>query len=770
MQTLRRIFTASLISPRKASAHALGRAAPFSASGLSQTVLSDSASLDLLSEQLKRDFGFYSEHTRDPIFRILPRNDGNTPAGDSLAAARVPEHEYASWSRSLHDASFSDIAHRVGQVDRDSASPVDPMDSSLAPAEEGQLNSFIPVWVLLGLAHALRSTDDAQRFAYLLLAAIPRAPEHYRPVLVLTAIRTSLALGAYAPLPRLVTVLCGLPIFEDPWSLDRFLSMAARYTNSSAVSHITAPWVQRVLEVIHERKLRLSLPTYRKLARNKYIAAELGKNLRLRKEGAPNVDELIHIFRHTRHERLARLAKHHDIDYHLRKSVLASTPRPVVEYLHALLDTRLVTSSPRSLSALERRSHPTYERQSAWLGRLAGMATDVQRVSSADLLSWFWQPRTAGLRNTYAYTILLNGLALRKDDKRVVRHYERMVKDAVPLDRVAAVTVVKALVQSGEGERALDFMNTVYKAGHLHRVPLKRQPVSPDGGLSREILNAFVAAMQHRRHEHMPFHVWDHGRAAFGSSPDADSLAAVLIAARQVQTHYESVSHSFRQALSGAGLLPRQKIDPRSLAETRGEALQKLREALHSRERYNWRGAPAAERARALFVHLLFEEHPNLRHVHEPQLVPSDRWTPRGIARRVFLQGTELADPVSEDAMHIEPLHLATSASKPTLITNATLRAYIHLLGPELAQARVLAWARELGFRDRRTIAFALVYFAEALSNEVSAGLTQGGEYHQLLRWVREWAGDGAPNDVHLAKAMEQVAGMRGRSGSQIVW
>ncbi|KZV60459.1 hypothetical protein PENSPDRAFT_694244 [Peniophora sp. CONT] len=135
------------------------------------------------------------------------------------------------------------------------------------------------------------------------------------------------------------------------------------------------------------------------------------------------------------------------------------------------------------------------------------MATDVQRVSSADLLSWFWQPRTAGLRNIYAYTILLNGLALRKDDKRVVRHYERMVKDAVPLDRVAAVTVVKALVQSGEGERALGFMNTVYKAGHLPRVPLKRQPVSPDGGLSREILNTFVAAMQHRRHEHTPFHV-----------------------------------------------------------------------------------------------------------------------------------------------------------------------------------------------------------------------------------------------------------------------
>ncbi|VDB87266.1 unnamed protein product [Peniophora sp. CBMAI 1063] len=770
MQALRQIFTNSLGIPRKVFVRAPGCAAPFSASGFARTVLPDSASLDLLSEQLKRDFDFYSEHTRDPLFRVIPKKDDHTPDEDTLAAARIPAHEYASWTSNLRDGSFSDIAHHLERDNHDTVAAVDPMDSSLTPAEDGETPSFIPVWVLLGLSRALRTTDDAQRFSYLLLAAVPRAPELYRPVLLLTAIRASLALGAYAPLARLVTVLCGLSIFQDPWPLDRFLSMTARYTDSSAVSHHTAPTVQRVLEVIHERKLRLSLPTYRKLAQNKYIAAELGKNLRLRKEGAPNADELVHIFRHTRHERLARLAKRHHIDYHLRKSILASTPRPVVEYLHALLDTRTTAPTAGARTLHERPSNPAYERQSAWLGRLAGMSTDVQRVSSVDMLNWFWQPRSAGLRNAYAYTILLNGLALRKDDKRIVRHYERMSKDGVPIDRVAAVTVVKALVQSDEGERALDLMHGVHKAGRLPRITPKRQPVLSDGGLSPDILNAFVASMQHRRQEHMPFHVWDHGRAAFGSSPDANSLAAVLIAARQVQTHYESVSHSFRQALSGAGLLPRRRIDPRSLAETREEALRKLREALHSKERYNWRGAPAAERARALFVYLLFEEHPRLRSVHEPELVPSDRWTPRGLARRVFHRDVEEAESMAEDPAHIQPLRLATSASKPALITKATLRAYIHLLGPQLDQARVLAWARELGFHDRKIIAFALVYFAEALSNEVSAGLTQGGEYHQLLRWVREWAGDAAPNDVHLAKAMEQTVGMRGGAGSQIVW
>lgn len=116
MQTLRRIFPASLISPRKATPHAPSCAASFSASGLSQTALPDSASVDLLSEQLKHDFDFYSKHTRDPIFRILPRDVNGTPAEKVLAAARVPGHEYASWANNLRGGTFSDIAHRLSQT------------------------------------------------------------------------------------------------------------------------------------------------------------------------------------------------------------------------------------------------------------------------------------------------------------------------------------------------------------------------------------------------------------------------------------------------------------------------------------------------------------------------------------------------------------------------------------------------------------------------------------------------------------------------------
>ena len=114
MQTLRRIFSTSLVKRSKANSYALARAAPFSASGSSQTVLPENASLELLSEQLKRDFDFYSEHTRDPIFRVLPKNDGGTPPEELLVAARVPEHEYASWSGRLRGGCFSDIARYIG--------------------------------------------------------------------------------------------------------------------------------------------------------------------------------------------------------------------------------------------------------------------------------------------------------------------------------------------------------------------------------------------------------------------------------------------------------------------------------------------------------------------------------------------------------------------------------------------------------------------------------------------------------------------------------
>ena len=116
MQTLRRILTTSLGIPRKVFARAPGCAAPFSASGFNRTALPDSATLDLLSEQLKRDFDFYSEHTRDPIFKILPRNDGIAPTRDGLSTSRISEHEYTAWADSLRNGSFSDVAHRIGQT------------------------------------------------------------------------------------------------------------------------------------------------------------------------------------------------------------------------------------------------------------------------------------------------------------------------------------------------------------------------------------------------------------------------------------------------------------------------------------------------------------------------------------------------------------------------------------------------------------------------------------------------------------------------------
>ena len=116
MQALRRIFTFSLTIHHKPTAHALGRAAQFSASSLAQTAIPDNASLALLSAQLQRDFDYYFEHTRDPIFQILLSYGINEPPTANLAAARVPLQEYASWARSLREESFTDIAHRVGQA------------------------------------------------------------------------------------------------------------------------------------------------------------------------------------------------------------------------------------------------------------------------------------------------------------------------------------------------------------------------------------------------------------------------------------------------------------------------------------------------------------------------------------------------------------------------------------------------------------------------------------------------------------------------------
>ena len=101
------------------------------------------------------------------------------------------------------------------------------------------------------------------------------------------------------------------------------------------------------------------------------------------------------------------------------------------------------------------------------------------------------------------------------------------------------------------------------------------------------------------------------------------------------------------------------------------------------------------------------------------------------------------------------------------MITDTSLRAYIHLVGPHHIQARVLAWACELKIARRRTIAYALVYYAHAMAIEKGAGLATGNEYEQLKSWVRQWAGDAAPNASELRYRAGIVKAMRNRMTDQ---
>jgi hypothetical protein len=620
------------------------------------------------------------------------------------------------------------------------------------------------VWFLFHLAFSVRTADDAHDFAYMVLRHLPVLPDIYRQAILLVTARVLLSLHCLPPFRRLVPILCGLPIYGDAWPLDRFLYMVANNVKDIDEARILGPLATTVLRVFEERRLTLSLPTYRRLAGNQFTAAEIGKDLRIRKVGSPTEDELIQMLRYSLREGDRWNARKRRTLLHLKSGPLTGTPRPIVEYLNSLLDGQAVKEfeAERCAREITRLQPSAFSRSfsdspSAWLGLLQALALRRRETSANTVLTWFWQPRKHG-RNVVAYTILFRGLNARGAYELTVREFEAWTKGRPKLDRRALLAVIEAYVHAGNPLKALTLMKDALDHGPLSGL-LHRSPVLPDGSLAAELVAIFVRHLLQRRFYQAVFAIWDHVHSAFGTTPNGDLLASTITAARvstpPPQDHLPVV---VLNALSEVGLLPTADVDPRNIEGSRADAYAAICASLEPGfKAARWRAAFARRRAAVLFEHHLFEEHPRLRAVRAPRLVPSDRWTPVGVARRILFHDRHTLQP--QDVALDAPPRLRTPAGERSVISDASLRAYVHLLGPSRDQARVLAWMRELGKAEKKTVAFALVYFGQALRLEGGSGFTYGGEYEQLKDWVAEWE----TFPLGMREAGEEIKAMSGR-------
>ncbi|KAF4568272.1 hypothetical protein EYR40_010331 [Pleurotus pulmonarius] len=678
-----------------------------------------------------------------------------------------------------------------------------------------------PSWVMLYLVSAkVRTPQHAEGpmmdFVLPNIESIPVATKG--PLLVMAAVQLA-RFNLLLPMRAIVQEFLRTPLHNPTLEFNLFLQ---------AISTISVPTLESakqivaILQAMESRQLTLRSETYKHLLRDRFLNVQLTKYLRERmtREGfvptAKHLEAYLRVF--------ARQGLIHDAQQYfeaIRTDALnkgsavplvsqptdggpTGVPHPAnvsllrahgdrssaFMYLSKLLDTnqspeiKAVESAdhkaPLSVARSSRtqrtprfsvkRSIDAYD----WTTALVVAANDLSTDWRA-LVRVFERVRKSNdpsfRPTTVTYTILLRGLYRRNKFDEAEKYWWILLRSGHIIDSHALGIGLQIITRAGRPHEALSMLEA-FAFNHSSRFPAPRKRYKPIRiGIIE--MNLFMVALTRERRPDIVFKLWDHMHDLYGVQPNHLTLSILLQAVR--------VSHKLDDSLSGAVAqlaaknpfrkrrqAPSSRDDVlamfRSIAGDPDAGLRKYRSGI-------WDDQPAFEKARKIFLQVMFGEAPEtLRAITSPANAVrltqehhslSELASPFGFSRKPAASPTFFDDLLKPDGRSHYP---------QIVPTNLNCFDYIALLGVCDRASEiplVLAWMRGLNIQpSRATLGLALAFWVEVSTQapliEQLSGGPASSQYTRLVNWMEGWVGKGRmPGDVDMRKWTTVAAQMR---------
>jgi hypothetical protein len=593
-----------------------------------------------------------------------------------------------------------------------------------------------------------------------------------------------------------------------------------------------------------ERELSLTKKTYRLLLRNRFIAIELSDELRQRMIHDKIVPDRAHL------ESLLRISAHRGS---VRDAVAYArtihrleqdgppaseqaqppgtetdqiVPSTAVEYLthlvHENAQRKQFDADAEWLRFTKTgQSHRFLNNQkstsaAAWGARLFSLSRTWSFSSESLVMFFDWshaQRFPFRTHTTLSYTIVLLGLIHRCAYSLALKFWERYRSHGTRKLRIDAIALgvgVEVMVRAGHPDRALALMNSP-----LHVRPKARRTSADTANretVPLSVVNRFMRVLG-VTNPSASLQLWEHMGTLYAATPNANSFAIMLNAARHATVRGDSFAGAmqelgfdfrlrlpFSKPYKTMVARPETEIEsipagPESLDRARRRSYEKIKKSLVVNEGDMWGGERAWRRAHRIFTSSLLAGYPALADVRAPvRAIRSTGESPAIAPFRDLKNFLTQSRPQPHTTMSIDKynssnypeddLSLSDDPNPPLLPIHprgaypsfapddATFLASVLLLGIARCAGQIplmLAWMRALDIKPRRrTLAYALVFWAEVT---IGAPLLEGlrlhgkhedGEYVRFVRWMEEWVGvENVPDEAAVGEAMRRVDGMR---------
>ncbi|KAJ3508423.1 hypothetical protein NLJ89_g5762 [Agrocybe chaxingu] len=713
---------------------------------------------------------FYKE-TQDPLWRVVDALRSLAGRREELPKGPVPEEELAEWE---HVISHLDIGAAVSHLEQLGYPVRPPLNPDINLSSTGRQ---IPTWVILYLVgYKVRTSAHAQGplldFVYSQLDSAP--VEIHGPLLILTTF--SLArFNLLIPTRRVLDTFLNTPLLQDPGLQFNLLLQALSYIQHRSAEN--ANNVVAILKAMEARQLKLRSQTYEALLNDRFVTLQLTKFLhqRMIQEGfvpsASHLEAYLRIFAkngiiHNAQQYFEIIHattkgppsdQHAAEDPRLRANTLLLNAldkrASAFEFLRSMKEANSGQATSSHLPAARREVRFVHKTNSDIYEETAALNVAAKDLSTSTALLLKLFQGIKSKRSAATYTVLIQGLLLRREFTRAETYWNRLAMSGVGLDNHSLTAGLQAYIRSGKPDIAFQILETyALKPGQDSSGSKTKRPLVR---LNTVSMNEFLVALKRISRPDAVFRLWDYMGTLYEVYPNTQTLSILLQSARLAFRMDDTLSGALAHLKLFNPFKRRQAPTPEVSRDGAVAAIVSVlghpkQDKVDGYRSGIWQDQLPLEFARKIFLQALFgmDTEGRLGGVRSPANAIRDSYEDDASP------GIGLPRLGPKEYVFEPPSDLLTPAGKShyphIVVSNANCFNYITLLGIGSRVAEiplVLAWMRALGLQpSNSTLAVALVFWAEVsvqapLVEKWSGGPEQN-EYAKLVDWLRDWVGE----------------------------